>query len=115
MNVSEVIKRLNDRRVKAENIINCKSQTATVDAGAQPDRSENLRLYKDEMEYLINSLEYIQDTPIHIVPQPTLKKKSAQADFASIEEDGYYFQLVLLRTYPFGKAYLLYVAPLSEL
>ena len=67
------------------------------------------------MEYLIKSIGYIENTPIHIVPKSILKKKSAQADFASVEEDGYYFQLIRLSTYPFGEAYLLYVAPLSEL
>lgn len=115
MKVSEVIKKLNDRCSKVEAIINRESQTVSANAESHELRIDNLRLYAEEMGYLIKSIGYIENTPIHIVPKSILKKKSAQADFASVEEDGYYFQLIRLSTYPFGEAYLLYVAPLSEL
>lgn len=110
MKVSEAIKRLEDRCTKADMIL------ATADpTDSQRIRMDNARLYKEELTYLIKSISYIDTTPIHIVPKATLEKKSAQADFASIEEDGYFYQLVLLQTYPFGKVYLLYVEPISEL
>ena len=106
MKVSEVTKKLETYSSKVTKRIQQESKIKAID---------NLRLYAEEMGYLIKSIGYIEHTPIYIVPKSILKKKSAQADFASVEEDGYYFQLIRLSTYPFGEAYLLYVAPLSEL
>ncbi|MCI9178339.1 MAG: hypothetical protein HFJ28_07370 [Clostridia bacterium] len=113
MNAAETIKKLKDRLAKAAEIAS--SDVSSTADNARRATVENAQLYKSEMEYLISSIEYIEKVPIFIVAKPTLNKKSAQADFASVEEDGFFYQLVLLRSYPFQKVFLLWVASVSEL
>ena len=113
MNVTEIIKKLKDRLAKVTEIAN--SDVSSTEDNTRRATVENALLYKSEMEYLIASIEYIEKVPIFIVTKSTLNKKSAQADFASVEEDGFFYQLVLLRSYPFQKVFLLWVASVSEL
>ena len=107
---TKVLTKLEERKAKLTKWL----ESYHSDDFADSEKLNNIKCYLEELKGLINSVSII-DTPIYIVTKSTLDTKSKKADFAIVDDEGYFFQLTLVQSFPYNDVYLLYLAPLNSL
>lgn len=110
MKNKQVIEKLQNRKASLEKWL----KTRHNDEFSEDEKSLNATNYLIEISDLISSVELI-NKEIYIVTSPTMEQKSKKADFSTVEEEGYFFKLVLIQTFPYEDIYLLCLTPLSAL
>lgn len=110
MKNKKVVAKLEERKAKLEEWIKNYHSDDPLDS----EKFNNIKCYLSELEGLISSASII-DTEIYLVTKSTLESKSKKADFAIVDDEGYFFQLVLVQNFPYNDIYLLYLAPLNSL
>lgn len=111
MNIKQVITKLEEKKVRLEDILNA---TYSRSGDEHERKILNAKNYIKEVKYLISSLQFIKKD-IFLVSESTLDDKVKKADFSSIEEEGEFFKLGFIQNFPYHDIYLLYLAPLSNL
>lgn len=69
----------------------------------------------EELQEVLNLLQTVKGTTIKLVSKPTFEKQTANADFATIEYDGIFCQIMLIERYPDYRTWLIYTQPISSL
>ena len=105
-----VVAKLEERKAKLVKWI----ENHRNDDSVESEKFNNIKCYLAELEGLISSASII-DTEIYLVTKSTLESKSKKADFAIVDDEGYFFQLVLVQSFPYDDIYLLYLAPINSL
>ena len=110
MKTSQAIAKLEAKRAQLEKRLAGRSSNNPDCISTEVSELEG---YLEEITLLISSVSYIEKE-IYIVPLTTLETKAKKADFASIEEEGYNFRLVLIQNYPYDDIYMIYLKPLTS-
>lgn len=75
------------------------------------ERIENAENFLSEL----SEVRIILGEDVQLVTKKALTKLSNKADCASVEFDGEFCKLILVQTYPYRDAWLLYVAPVESI
>jgi len=104
---------LEERKTRLQTIINSNYPIDPKLSKAHNERVEKAAVYVKEIESLFSLLPI--DSKVYVVPINTFEKKMETSDFATIEDEGFFFRLAHISNFPCEDIYLLYFVPLSSI
>ena len=114
MNNVELIKKLEERKSKLAQIeySSCPIDPKLEEAHIR--KIDNARRYRQELEGLLPFIG-LTTKEIFIVSTTTFEKRVDKADYATIEDEGFFFRLALINNFPADDFLILWLTPLSSL
>ena len=113
--MKDIVKALKERKEKLERIAN---RDYPIDPNLEKAhilRVNNAVDYINELDSLISFMSLPTSTNIQIVPINIFEKMLEKADYATIEDEGLYFRLAHVTSFPHEEFTLLYLFPLSSI
>ena len=113
--MKDIVTALKERREKLLKVANSEYPIDPKHRKAHSDRVFAASEYIKEIDSLIPTLSVTAADNIYIVPINIFEKKLERADYATIEDEGFYFRMAHVTNFPSEEFTLLYLAPLSSI